>query len=99
MANSTSKKTATARAKAKTTKPASKKTSKMQQLTKKSRIQASVTPSSLSQTSGQVSISNEEGAPTHVGSVLDIDSTDIMETSDGKEGGKGTAENPMKMSD
>jgi hypothetical protein len=99
MANSTSKKTAAARAKAKITKPVAKKTSRKKQPTKRSRTQASETLPSNSPTSTRLSIFDEGEELTLTDSVLNIDSTSNMETSDGEEGKIGTAENPVEMSD
>jgi len=90
MTISTSKKVAAAKAKPTTTKP-SKTLKKNQRTTQNSQSQASVTSSSRSKTLRHVSVSDEEeDEPTHVGGVLDADSENIMELSDGKEGTTGT---------
>jgi hypothetical protein len=88
-----------ATARAKKTKASSKRSSKKQLLTERPQSQASVAPSSHSQPLEPGSISDdEEKTPIHHGSVLDVDSTHTMDTSDGEEGTTGTAENPMEMS-
>jgi hypothetical protein len=91
---SSKKKAAVAKAKEKkaSSKTSSKKPTKTSQT---QRSQPSIP--SHSQTSTQVSISDIE--PTHNGSIFDADSEYIMEPSDGEEDKKGTAENPMEMSD